>query len=195
MILLLMSPSAVLLSVWTGVRGWGWPNSPRVFLAGTAVLELRNSAHNSASAAEVITFKASNMILNIHSNASYLSKNNTRSRAGGHHFLSDATDHAPNNGAVLNISSIIKNVMSSAAEAKLGALFLNAKTAVPARKTLEELDHPQPRTPIQMELKTAKGLINNKIISKATKSIDMKFHWLCCCGAQGQFRFYWGPGT
>ena len=142
----------------------------------------------------IITFNASDMVLNVHSDASYLSENNARSRAGGHHFLSNASDHAPNNGAVLNISSIIKNVMSSAAEAELGALFLNSKTAVPARKTLEELGHPQPRTPVQTDNKTAEGLINNKIISKATKSIDMKFHWLRCRGAQGQFRFYWGPG-
>ncbi len=35
-----------------------------------------------------------------------------------------------NNGAVLNILQIIKAVMSSAAEAELGALFINAKTAV-----------------------------------------------------------------
>ena len=35
-----------------------------------------------------------------------------------------------NNSAVLNISQIIKAVMSSAAEAELGALFINAKTAV-----------------------------------------------------------------
>ena len=34
--------------------------------------------------------------------------------------------------------------MSSAAEAELGKLFLNAKTAFPMRKTLEELDHLQP---------------------------------------------------
>ena len=75
----------------------------------------------------IITFKASNMILNIHSDASYLSENNARSRAGGHHFISNATDHSPNNDTVLNISSIIKNVMSSAVEAKLGALFLGIR--------------------------------------------------------------------
>ena len=34
--------------------------------------------------------------------------------------------------------------MSSAAEAELGALFLNAKTAVSMRQTLTELGHPQP---------------------------------------------------
>ncbi len=35
-----------------------------------------------------------------------------------------------NNGAVLNILQRIRAVMSSAAEAELGALFINAKTAV-----------------------------------------------------------------
>ena len=37
--------------------------------------------------------------------------------------------------------------------------------------------------------------MNNKIIPKATKSTDMKFHWMRCRDAQGQFRFYWIPGT
>ncbi len=64
--------------------------------------------------------------------------------------------------------------------------------AVPTRKTLEELGHYQPGSPVQMDNKTVEGLINNKIISKATKSINMKFHWLCYRGAQGQFRFFIG---
>ena len=66
--------------------------------------------------------------------------------------------------------------MSSAAEAQLGALFINCKLAVPARKTLKELGHPQPKTPIQTDNSTANRLLNNKIIPKAMKSIDMKFH-------------------
>ena len=45
--------------------------------------------------------------------------------------------------------------MSSAAEAKLGALFINAKIAIPMRKTLEELGHPQPQTPVQTDNSTA----------------------------------------
>ncbi len=41
------------------------------------------------------------------------------------------TEEIPvNNGAVLNILQIIKAVMSLAVEAKLGALFINAKTVV-----------------------------------------------------------------
>jgi hypothetical protein len=47
------------------------------------------------------------------------------------------------NGMVLNILQIIRAVMSSAAEAKLGVLFINAKTAVSMHRTLKELVHPQ----------------------------------------------------
>eukprot|EP00956_Cyclotella_meneghiniana_P033532 scaffold96784_cov43-Cyclotella_meneghiniana.AAC.2 len=54
-----------------------------------------------------------------------------------------------NNGTILKVSKVIKAVMSSAAEAELGALFMNAKTAAPMRKTLEELGHPQPLTPME----------------------------------------------
>jgi hypothetical protein len=100
-----------------------------------------------------------------------------------------------NNGAVLNISQIIRAVMSSAAEAELGALFINAKTAVSMRQTLTELGHPQPHTPMQTDNATAQALLTNKILPKALKAMDMRFHWLRCRDAQGQFRYYWRPGT
>ena len=95
----------------------------------------------------------------------------------------------------MNVLQIIKAVMSSAAEAELGALFINCKLAVPARKTLEELGHPQPKTPMQTNNSTANVLLNNRITPKATKSIDMKFHWMGFIDAQGKFRFYWRSGT
>jgi hypothetical protein len=41
--------------------------------------------------------------------------------------------------------------MSLAAEAELGALYINAKEAVYFRQILNAMDHPQPRTPIQMD--------------------------------------------
>jgi len=78
----------------------------------------------------VLTYQASNMVLAIHSDVSYLSKPKSRSRAGGHMFMAGKDEIPINNGAVFNISQIIRAVMSSAAEAQLGALFINAKTAV-----------------------------------------------------------------
>jgi hypothetical protein len=90
-----------------------------------------------------LTYKASNMILAIHSNASYLSEPKVQSRAGGHMFMAGNDKILINNGAVLNILQVIKSVMSSAAEAELAALFINAKTAISMRTTLKELGHPQ----------------------------------------------------
>jgi len=100
----------------------------------------------------------------------------------------------PNNGAVLTIAQIIKNVMSSAAEAELGALFINCREAVPARHTLEEMGHKQPPTPMQTDNTTALGVVTNNIASKRLKSMDMKLHWLRCRAAQKQFRHFWRPG-
>ena len=73
----------------------------------------------------ILTFNASDMVLAIHSDASYLSEPNARSRAGGHMFMAGKENIRRNNGAVLNISQIIKSVMSSAAEAELGGLYIN----------------------------------------------------------------------
>ncbi len=124
----------------------------------------------------VLTYKASNMVLTIHSNASYLSKPKACSRVGGHMFMAGRDDIPANNGAILNISQIIRAVMSSAMEAELGALFINAKTAHSMRHTLEELGHPQPLTPMQTDNKTTHDLLTNKIMPKALKAMDMCFH-------------------
>jgi hypothetical protein len=41
--------------------------------------------------------------------------------------------------------------MYSAAEAELGALYLNAKEPIYLRQILDKMGHPQPRTPIQQQ--------------------------------------------
>ena len=79
------------------------------------------------------------MILAVHSDASYLSEPKARSRAGGHFFLSNNAEMPPNNGAILNLAHVIKNVMASATEAELAALFINACEAVYIRIILESL--------------------------------------------------------
>jgi hypothetical protein len=72
----------------------------------------------------ILSYNASDMTLAVHSNASYLSKPKACSRAGGHFFLSSNTQLLANNGAILNIAYIIKNVMSLATEAELAALYI-----------------------------------------------------------------------
>ena len=60
---------------------------------------------------------------------------------------------------------------------------------------LNELGHPQPATPIQVDNTTAVGFANNRIKQKATKALDMRFHWIRDRVKQNQFVIYWAPGT
>ena len=53
---------------------------------------------------------------------------------------------------------------------------------------------PQAPTPIQKYNKTAEGVVNNKIVTKKLKSMDLGLHWLRCREAQKQFRLYWDKG-
>jgi hypothetical protein len=142
----------------------------------------------------VLTYNASNMILAVHSDASYLSKPKTQSQAGGHFFLSSDMPIPPNNGAVLNIAHIIKHVMSSATEAELLGLYIMAREAVYIRIILEEMGHKQPLTLLQTDNSMAEAVINGKVQSKLTKAMDMQFHWLRDRECQQQFRVYWRPG-
>jgi hypothetical protein len=107
----------------------------------------------------VLSYQTSNMVLAVHSDASYLSKPKARSRAGGHLFLSSDTTIPPNNGAVLNIVHIIKNFMSSATKAELAGLYIMARKAVYIRIILEELGHKQPPTPLQTDNAMADAVI------------------------------------
>jgi hypothetical protein len=101
-----------------------------------------------------------------------------------------------NNGAIYNEASIIKAVMSSAAEAEIASLYTNARKGVEERNVLEEMGHPQPPTPVQTDNSTADGIINSRVQPKRTKAMDMRFHWLQDRGVnQKQFRFYWRPGS
>jgi hypothetical protein len=83
--------------------------------------------------------------------------------------------------------------MSSAAEAELGAMYINARKAVEERIILEEMGHKQPATPVQVDNSTAKGIINKLVQPKRTKAMDMHFHWLQDCSTQKQFQFIGAP--
>eukprot|EP00804_Cyclotella_cryptica_P022419 CCRYP_021142-RA/>CCRYP_021142-RA protein AED:0.48 eAED:0.48 QI:0/0/0/1/0/0/3/0/284 len=129
--------------------------------------------------------------------ATYLSRsqNQARSRAGGHFFLTENDEVPRKNGAILTLAQIIKSVTSSAAEAELGALYINSRETIPIRHLLEEMGHAQPPTPIQIDNSTAHDVVNKTIQPKHTKAMDMIFHWLRCRTNQKQFRIYWRAGA
>ena len=85
--------------------------------------------------------------------------------------------------------------MASAAEAELGALFLNCQEAVPIRITLEEMGHPQPPTPVQVDNSTTLGIATSTIKQRKSKSMDMRFCWVRDRSNQNQLNIYWKPGS
>jgi hypothetical protein len=55
------------------------------------------------------------------------------------------------NGSILIFSKVLKHVISSAAEAEIGAVFINAIEGAVLRTTLQELGHTQPHTPMETD--------------------------------------------
>ena len=159
-----------------------------------AINQLLDYCHTHPNA--ILRYRASDMILKIHSDASYLSEPKARSRAGGHFYLGDKPSNTPerNNGALLTKSIIMKPVMSSAAEAECGAAYVNTTDAIPLRTTLQEMGHPQPPTPVQVDNTTTNGFANKQIKQQRSKAMDMRFYWLQDRVAQKQFKVYWRPG-
>jgi hypothetical protein len=144
-----------------------------------------------------IRFRASDMILNIHSDASYLNAPEARSRVGGHFFLGWLPrDNLPIrlNGAIHVISTILKFVAASAAEAELGGLFVNAKEGRVLRLILHEMGHPQPATPIHVDNSTAVGIANNTVKRQRSRSMEMRYFWIADQVRRGIFNVKWHPG-
>jgi hypothetical protein len=98
------------------------------------------------------------------------------------------------NGAVNVICSTLKCVAASAAKAKLGPLFHNAKEAKALQITLEELGHIQPHTPIHIDNSTTVGILNNTMKRHKSRSMEMHYFWLLDSGVQKLFDFLYHPG-
>jgi hypothetical protein len=142
-----------------------------------------------------IRYHTSNMILQIHNDASYLSVSNVQSRIGGLFFLGNKSPQQDKlNGSILNVPAVIKNVVASAAESEVGACFHNAQSGAPLRVTLTELGHTQPPTPLRKYNSTAFSILNETIKQKRSKAMDMRYHWLTDRVRQKQFDVYWRPG-
>ena len=146
----------------------------------------------------VVRFYASDMILNLHSDASYLSAGQGRSRAGGYFFLGSTPRDNQNiqlNGNIHITCAILKLVAASAAEAELGALFLNAQEARILRLILLELGHPQPPTPVHVDNTTAVGIVNNTIKRQRSRAMEMRYFWLLDQKNNRYFKVYYQPGA
>jgi hypothetical protein len=139
-----------------------------------------------------IRYRVSDMILNVHLDASYLSAPKAQSRAGGYFFLGSISRESKPiiiNGTIHITCTILKLAAASAAEAKLGALFLNAQEAKVLRLVLKELGHPQLPTPIHIDNTTTIGIVNNTIKRQWSQAMEMRYFWLLNGEVQKLFLF------
>jgi hypothetical protein len=134
------------------------------------------------------------MILQIHSDASYLSVSHARSRLGGLLYCGDNPPHADIlNGSILNAASVIKMLWPQP-QNQSSALASRMPKVEHQSESLIELGHTQPATPLRTDNSTAFGILNETIKQNRSKDMDMRYHWLTNRVRQKQFDVYWRPG-
>jgi hypothetical protein len=128
-----------------------------------------------------VRYHASDMVMNIHSDALYLSETKARSRACGHFFMGWMPKNGERiklNGAFYVNTTILPFVVASAAEAELGALFHNCQDGILFWQTLTDLEHPQPKTPVHCDNATVVGIANNTVNQQRSRAMEMQFFLL-----------------
>ena len=93
---------------------------------GTLVTHILN--HCATYPDAILTFDASDMILHIHTDNSFLLDPKAKIRAGGYLFLPDFPDYPTKsiqNEPIYVLCQILKNVLELASEAELASMFKN----------------------------------------------------------------------
>lgn len=139
-----------------------------------------------------IRFHASDMVLNIDSDAAYLVAPKARSRIAGFYQLnsSDISNHHPN-GPILIECKTLRNVVCSSAECETAGTFHNAQIGIPIQYMLNQIGHVQPPSPFRMDNSFTTNFIHNNITQKRSKSWDMRYHWLRDKPIRSRYNFYW----
>ena len=75
------------------------------------------------------------------------------------------------------------------------ALFYGCKQTILLGIALEEMGLHQPYTIVTTDNITKKGLKLETMQPKASKSMDMQWHWLNCRAAPNQFHYQWKQGS
>ena len=138
------------------------------------------------------------MVLNVHTDASYLSKPGAKSRAAGIYFMGSVPQHNKPillNGNIFIICSTLKFVAASAAEAELGSLFVNGQETKILRLILEEMGHPQPPTPVHCDNKTATGIANDTVKKHRSRLMEMRYFWVTDQVHRKILDIIWQPGA
>ena len=142
-----------------------------------------------------LVFHDCDMRLVIESDASYLSRPNARSVAGGVFYLLNSDSSRTTNGPCHSISCLIPVVVASVAEAEYAALFIAGREGAMLRQILQSLGYPQSATAIYCDNACAVGIATDTVTPKRTKSIDMQFHWIRDRVRQHFYTVQWRKGS
>ena len=123
-----------------------------------------------------------------HTDASYLSVSKARSCAAAYFYIftdngallppdNNSKLSARPNGAVHVMSTVMRQVLSPATEAEVGATFYSCQDAVPLRNTVADLGHVQGATLIITDNECCEGIFNNTVKKKRSKAMDIQFYW------------------
>ena len=88
----------------------------------------------------------------------------------------------------------MKNVLSSAAESEMSAMFKNVMQGIIIRTILADLNHKQPPTPVRTNNSIALGIVNDTIKQVRSRTMDIHFHFVQDRMLQGQFYIFWDKG-
>jgi hypothetical protein len=143
-----------------------------------AAIQLLHYGHTYPNAS--ITYRASDMILSIDADASYLGETGARSRAASIFKFVTRDNPDYQNGLIECISTIIPTIVTGAAEAEYAGLFIAGQTGLAYRYTLCDLGCPQPDTGtrITCDNLTSGKIAHRKWKQKRSKPMDMRYHWV-----------------
>ena len=79
------------------------------------------------------------------------------------------------NSSIYVATGILRIAVCSAAEAELGALFLNLKEGKLLCLVLNEMGHKQPPTPVHCDNSTATGITNSAIKKQRSRLMEVRF--------------------
>ena len=145
-----------------------------------------------------IMFEATDMILRIQSDASHHRLPNSRSVAGGIHYLvnTDSPIDAINGPVQTICKQIAVSVCASATESEYAALFMNGQAACFPLLVLKALGYNQPSpTTIYCDNLPAQGIANRTVTLRRSKAIHTRYNWIRDRVDQGQFTIGRMPGN
>ena len=111
-----------------------------------------------------LRYHKNDMVLHIHSDASYLIASYAKSRISGSFSVSSNPTKPTTHNAPIHIEcKTLYHVVTSSAECETAAVFHNPQTAIHIRCMLQQLGHSQPPTPIILDNSTSENFIKNNI--------------------------------